>query len=171
MAFRLFACSSKQEIISIVINEEAIVLQGYTIESYIDYLFELGDTYLSDAYESEDGDLIIEVNDDQRTALMDYYDRLYESYLENFLEQDENYAFVGSDDYSSFTVYCDENIDMHDLYDIVLAAAYNYSFNHALYAKTHNDTTIQIAYYETGEIVMEGSFLFDSLTVESSIWE
>ena len=344
----LFACST-EEINAVVISEEAVVLQGYTIEDYVDYLFELGDTYITDAYANEDGDLIIEVNGDQRDALMDYYDSLYESYLEQFLKQDENYAFDGSDDYasfalycdedtsytyllkalvyigyaytmnhalydgseantsisvmnchtnqtilsidsfidmdisfneadfvvsnytdedkepiytneagedvylihinylyfvdleddaddyatdllsygeeyisdayaedddlyieatdnqianllalrdenfqenvdgflalstnysfegsedySSFTVYCDENIDTQDLYDLVIAAAYNYSFNHALYAKTYNDTTVRIAHYETGEIVLEGSFLFDSLTVDSLIWE
>ena len=139
-------------------------------QEYAEEISAAGSTYCTEAYES-DGDLILEMTDAQIENYLALRDENAASVIEEFEALSDTYSFSRSEDYSSFTLSCDENIDSAKLEEISTVLVYLYGFNHALYAKTYWETYVYIVDCETGEVVSEGNARYDTIIVDDEIWE
>ena len=137
-------------------------------QEYAEEISASGSTYCTEAYKS-DGDLILEMTDAQIENYLALRDENAASVTEEFEALSDTYSFSRSEDYSSFTLSCDENIDSTKLEEISTVLVYLYGFNHALYAKTYWETYVYIVDCETGEVVSEGNARYDTIIVDDEI--
>ena len=118
-------------------------------------------------------DVIITVTQKQINDLIKRINDNIASFIMSFEKSNENYRFVGSDDYTLMEFYCDEKIDSMSLYVATSAISSAYALNNILYEKDPDwgDVILKVVNCHTGKTVVEANLLNDKFSINQEAWE
>ena len=162
--------SGQEKAMQIRFPASLFTFMGSAVEETQQAFLEEGDRYC-EAVEIDGGDLIVTMTPAQKERLLEDYDAFLAERISAFLAEDENYRFEGSADYTSFSLYYDEDIPTNLEAFSLLGIISGYGIRRIL---TENDPDwsvhCRVVNCHTGKVVAEGTLPQDTFSFGEAEW-
>lgn len=160
-----------EEIFDIIIPPSYMKYSGVEASELCDSFNKMGKEFIYSAEVVESGVKIC-VTQQQIDKIIERNNKNTKNFIESFESYNKEYCFVGTNDYSVMEFYCDEQLDNQRLFTALATISTTYGMNNILYNKSSEwDVTIRIINCHTDKVVIEGSVLNDTMTIDDKTWE